>query len=161
MTLKTLTLTSSIWIWVLGFLVSGTWAYPSPTTSTSSCHVWKAHQQKAEARCCGECPLPHHHMHRVLKAALGDWGRIEGGSLPTATDTHSQMQKKGLQQDPTRPAHTLFVPLHSGWRWRSIRSRSNSFIISFYPQDCWHPTCQWPVISISCNDALYCLITCF
>lgn len=109
MTLKTLTLTSSIWIWVLGFLVSGTWAYPSPTTSTSSCHVWKAHQQKAALLWrVSSAPPSHAQGAESCTGGLGeDWRR-------QPAHRHRHTQPDAEKRPPAGPhppcAHTVCPP---------------------------------------------------
>ncbi|KAI4897107.1 hypothetical protein NFI96_001357 [Prochilodus magdalenae] len=93
----------------------------------------------------GERPtLQHQRVARTLlccrqeSSAEGGEGCTErsvGVSLPTTTDIYtSRCRKKAtwIMKDPTHPAHSLFVPLPSGRRLRSIKCktyrRRNSFI---------------------------------
>ena len=67
-------------------------------------------------------------------------GPAEGGesctkNCGTTTDIYTSRCRKRvscIMKDPTRPAHTLFVPLPSGGRLRSIRSRNTRLGNSFY-----------------------------
>ncbi|KAI4891374.1 hypothetical protein NFI96_006356 [Prochilodus magdalenae] len=59
-------------------------------------------------------------LQRVVKAAQ----RSVGVSLPTTTDIYTSRCRKRatcIMKDPTHPAHSLFVPLPSGRRLRSIK----------------------------------------
>ena len=72
-------------------------------------------------------------LQRVVKAAQ----RTVGCSLSTTTDIYSSRCRKRascIMKDPTHPAHALFVPLPSGRRLRSIKSRTTRLRNSFFPQ---------------------------
>ena len=72
-------------------------------------------------------------LQRVVKAAQ----RTVGCSLSTTTDIYSSRCRKRascIMKDPTHPAHALFVPLPSGRRLRSIKSRTTRLRNSFFPE---------------------------
>ncbi|KAI4881462.1 hypothetical protein NFI96_000614 [Prochilodus magdalenae] len=87
---------------------------------------------------CGEeCPMLQHQRvaRKVVKAAQ----RSVGVSLPTTMDIYTSRCRKRaacIMKDPTHPAHSLFVPLPSGRRLRSIKCKTNrqrnSFITEAY-----------------------------
>ncbi|KAI3366413.1 hypothetical protein L3Q82_000568 [Scortum barcoo] len=69
----------------------------------------------------------------VVKAAQ----RTVGCSLPTTTDIYTSRCRKRascIMKDPTHTAHALFVPLPSGRRLRSIKSRTTRLRNSFFPE---------------------------
>ncbi|KAI3365925.1 hypothetical protein L3Q82_009696 [Scortum barcoo] len=70
-------------------------------------------------------------LQRVVKAAQ----RTVGCSLPTTTDIYTSRCRKRascIMKDPTHTAHELFVPLPSGRRLRSIKSRTTRLRNSFF-----------------------------
>ncbi|KAI3351519.1 hypothetical protein L3Q82_020375 [Scortum barcoo] len=70
-------------------------------------------------------------LQRVVKAAQ----RTVGCSLPTTTDIYTSRCRKRascIMKDPTHTAHALFVPLPSGRRLRSIKSRTTRLRNSFF-----------------------------
>ncbi|KAI3355733.1 hypothetical protein L3Q82_004320 [Scortum barcoo] len=72
-------------------------------------------------------------LQRVVKAAQ----RTVGRSLPTTTDIYTSRCRKRascIMKDPTHTAHELFVPLPSGRRLRSIKSRTTRLRNSFFPE---------------------------
>ncbi|KAI4871444.1 hypothetical protein NFI96_013072, partial [Prochilodus magdalenae] len=72
-------------------------------------------------------------LQRVVKAAQ----RSVGVSLPTTTDIYTSRCRKRatcIMKDPTHPAHSLFVPLPSGRRLRSIKCKTNRLRNSFIPE---------------------------
>ncbi|KAI3365764.1 hypothetical protein L3Q82_000708 [Scortum barcoo] len=72
-------------------------------------------------------------LQRVVKAAQ----RTVGCSLPTTTDIYTSRCRKRascIMKDPTHTAHALFVPLPSGRRLRSIKSRTTRLRNSFFPE---------------------------
>ncbi|KAI3369594.1 hypothetical protein L3Q82_024480, partial [Scortum barcoo] len=72
-------------------------------------------------------------LQRVVKAAQ----RTVGRSLPTTTDIYTSRCRKQascIMKDPTHTAHALFVPLPSGRRLRSIKSRTTRLRNSFFPE---------------------------
>ncbi|KAI4898399.1 hypothetical protein NFI96_002300 [Prochilodus magdalenae] len=72
-------------------------------------------------------------LQRVVKAAQ----RSVGVSLPTTTDIYTSRCRKRatcIMKDPTHPAHSLFVPLPSGRRLRSVKCRTNRLRNSFIPE---------------------------
>ncbi|KAI4891554.1 hypothetical protein NFI96_034005 [Prochilodus magdalenae] len=72
-------------------------------------------------------------LQRVVKAAQ----RSVGVSLPTTTDIYTSRCRKRatcIMRDPTHPAHSLFVPLPSGRRLRSVKCRTNRLRNSFIPE---------------------------
>ncbi|KAI3357225.1 hypothetical protein L3Q82_015686 [Scortum barcoo] len=74
-------------------------------------------------------------LQRVVKAAHE---RTVGCSLPTTTtDIYTSRCRKRascIMKDPTHTAHKLFVPLPSGRRLRSIKSRTTRLRNSFFPE---------------------------
>ncbi|KAI3374708.1 hypothetical protein L3Q82_021019 [Scortum barcoo] len=77
-------------------------------------------------------------LQRVVKAAQ----RTVGRSLSTTTTTDiytSRCRKRAscIMKDPTHTAHALFVPLPSGRRLRSIKSRTTRLRNSFFPEAIW------------------------
>ncbi|KAI3352912.1 hypothetical protein L3Q82_019485 [Scortum barcoo] len=71
-------------------------------------------------------------LQRVVKAAQ----RTVGRSLPTTMDIYTSRCRKRascIMKDPTHTAHALFVPLPSGRRLRSIKSRTTRLRNSFFP----------------------------
>ncbi|KAI3376927.1 hypothetical protein L3Q82_000018 [Scortum barcoo] len=72
-------------------------------------------------------------LQRVVKAAQ----RTVGRSLPTTTDIYTSRCRKRascIMKDPTHTTHALFVPLPSGRRLRSIKSRTTRLRNSFFPE---------------------------
>ncbi|KAI4883399.1 hypothetical protein NFI96_032448 [Prochilodus magdalenae] len=72
-------------------------------------------------------------LQRVVKAAQ----RSVGVSLPTTMDIYTSRCRKRatcIMKDPTHPAHSLFVPLPSGRRLRSIKCKTNRLRNSFIPE---------------------------
>ncbi|KAI3377835.1 hypothetical protein L3Q82_008975 [Scortum barcoo] len=72
-------------------------------------------------------------LQRVVKAAQ----RTVGRSLPTTMDIYTSRCRKRascIMKDPTHTAHALFVPLPSGRRLRSIKSRTTRLRNSFFPE---------------------------
>ncbi|KAI3358132.1 hypothetical protein L3Q82_003137 [Scortum barcoo] len=70
-------------------------------------------------------------LQRVVKAAQ----RTVGRSLPTTMDIYTSRCRKRascIMKDPTHTAHALFVPLPSGRRLRSIKSRTTRLRNSFF-----------------------------
>ncbi|KAI3374040.1 hypothetical protein L3Q82_022606, partial [Scortum barcoo] len=98
--------------------------------------------------CGGERPVLLHH--RVARQLLGgrEEGSAEGGEGCTEDcgmqsthhhgHLHFQMQETKqascIMKDPTHTAHELFVPLPSGRRLRSIKSRTTRLRNSFFPE---------------------------
>ncbi|KAI3372599.1 hypothetical protein L3Q82_023075 [Scortum barcoo] len=78
-------------------------------------------------------------LQRVVKAAQ----RTVGRSLPTTTDIYTSRCRKRascIMKDPTHTAHCeLFVPLPSGRRLRSIKSRTTRLRNSFFPEAAVYP----------------------
>ncbi|KAL6457442.1 hypothetical protein MHYP_G00344050 [Metynnis hypsauchen] len=72
-------------------------------------------------------------LQSVVKAAQ----RTVGVSFPTTMDIYTSRCKKratSIMKDPTHPAHTLFVPLPSGRRLRSIRTKTTRLRNNFFPE---------------------------
>ncbi|KAI3375717.1 hypothetical protein L3Q82_004025 [Scortum barcoo] len=72
-------------------------------------------------------------LQRVVKAAQ----RTVGCSLSTTTDIYTSRCRKRascIMKDPTHAAHALFVPLPSGRRLQSIKSRTTRLRNSFFPE---------------------------
>ncbi|KAI4901271.1 hypothetical protein NFI96_004577 [Prochilodus magdalenae] len=90
----------------------------------SSINVWHGSCSAADRKA----------LQRVVKAAQ----RSVGVSLPTTTtDIYTSRCRKRatcIMKDPTHPAHSLFVPLPSGRRLRSIKCRTNRLRNSFIPE---------------------------
>ena len=90
----------------------------------SSCiNVWHGSCSAAEKKA----------LQRVVKAAQ----RTVGRNLPSTTDVYKARCRKRascIMEDPTHPSHTLFVPLPSGRRLRSIKSRTTRLRNSFFPE---------------------------
>ncbi|KAI4873592.1 hypothetical protein NFI96_002438 [Prochilodus magdalenae] len=93
----------------------------------SSINVWHGSCSAADRKA----------LQRVVKAAQ----RSVGVSLPTTTDIYTSRCRKRatcIMKDPTHPAHSLFVPLPSGRRLRSIKCRTNRLRNSFIPEAFCH-----------------------
>ncbi|KAI4872504.1 hypothetical protein NFI96_028426, partial [Prochilodus magdalenae] len=91
----------------------------------SSINVWHGSCSAADRKA----------LQRVVKAAQ----RSVGVSLPTTTDIYTSRCRKRatcIMKDPTHPAHSLFVPLPSGRRLRSIKCKTNRLRNSFIPEAC-------------------------
>ena len=76
-------------------------------------------------------------LQRVVRAAE----RAIGTSLTPLRDIYTgRLQQKAsiIIKDPSHPGHSLFSPLPSGKRYRSIRSKTNRLNRSFYPQAVKH-----------------------
>ncbi|KAI4890202.1 hypothetical protein NFI96_002001, partial [Prochilodus magdalenae] len=89
----------------------------------SSINVWHGSCSAADRKA----------LQRVVKAAQ----RSVGVSLPTTTDIYTSRCRKRatcIMRDPTHPAHSLFVPLPSGRRLRSVKCRTNRLRNSFIPE---------------------------
>ncbi|KAI3365727.1 hypothetical protein L3Q82_000688 [Scortum barcoo] len=72
-------------------------------------------------------------LQRMVKAAQ----RTVGSSLSTTTDIYTSRCRKRascITKDPTHTAQALFVPLPSGRRLRSIKSRTTRLRNSFFPE---------------------------
>lgn len=93
------------------------------STLTSCITVWYTSCTAAERK----------DLQRVVKAAQ----RIVGTELPNLDNIYkSRLQKKAssIIRDITHPGHSLFEPLPSGRRFRSIKSRTNRLKNSFFPR---------------------------
>ncbi|KAI4877369.1 hypothetical protein NFI96_009196, partial [Prochilodus magdalenae] len=89
----------------------------------SSINVWHGSCSAADRKA----------LQRVVKAAQ----RSVGVSLPTTTDIYTSRCRKRatcIMKDPTHPVHSLFVPLPSGRRLRSIKCKTNRLRNSFTPE---------------------------
>ncbi|KAI4896969.1 hypothetical protein NFI96_005599 [Prochilodus magdalenae] len=90
----------------------------------SSINVWHGSCSAADRKA----------LQRVVKAAQ----RSVGVSLPTTTTdiytTRCRKRATCIMRDPTHPAHSLFVPLPSGRRLRSVKCRTNRLRNSFIPE---------------------------
>ena len=70
---------------------------------------------------------------RVVKTA--QW--IVGAQLPSLDSVYaSRLRRKAssIARDPTHPGHRLFVPLPSGRRFRTLKTRTNRLRNSFFPR---------------------------
>ncbi|KAI4892922.1 hypothetical protein NFI96_001303 [Prochilodus magdalenae] len=91
--------------------------------SSYSINVWHGSCSAADSKA----------LQRVVKAAQ----MSVGVSLPTTTDIYTTRCRKRatcIIKDPTHPAHSLFVPLPSGRRLRSIKCKTNRLRNSFSPE---------------------------
>ncbi|KAK3514964.1 hypothetical protein QTP86_005044 [Hemibagrus guttatus] len=73
------------------------------------------------------------HLARIIKAAQ----KIVGTKLPNLEMVYaSQLHNRAsnIIKDPTHPGHRLFVPLPSGKRYRTIKTRTNRLRNSFFPR---------------------------
>ncbi|KAI4891381.1 hypothetical protein NFI96_025937, partial [Prochilodus magdalenae] len=89
----------------------------------SSINVWHGSCSAADRKA----------LQRVVKSAQ----RSVGVSLPTTTDIYTSRCRKRatcIMKDPTHPAHSLFVPLPSGRRLRSMKCKTNRLRNSFIPE---------------------------
>ena len=80
------------------------------------------------------------HDRKAIQRVVRTAEKIIGCSLPSIEEIHeTRCRKKAMSiiKDLNHPGHHLFTPLQSGRRYRSIRTSSNRFKNSFYPQAVW------------------------
>ena len=73
-----------------------------------------------------------HRLQRIVRAAE----KVIGCRLPSLQDLYTSRTRGRagrIMADPSHPGHRLFVPLPSGRRLRSIRTRTSRYMNSFFP----------------------------
>ncbi len=75
--------------------------------------------------------------HRALQRVMRTARHIVGGELPSLQDIYTRRcigKARRIIKDSSHPSHRLLSLLPSGWRLRSIRSRTSWLRDSFFPQ---------------------------